>query len=55
MGSNVSHYILSMMSLVIKIQVVEVEEDLIVQGLEKIGRIRDTRQQGSWSAQTKSL
>ena len=48
-GSNISRYILSIMLFVIQVQVVEIEEDLIVQGLEKRSRRRDTNQKGSKS------
>ena len=54
MGSNVSHYILAIMFLVIQVWGAEVEEDLIIQGLEKRSRRRDTQQKGNTSAQTKT-
>jgi len=49
MGSNVSRYILSIISFVIQVLVVEVKGGLIVQGLEKRSRRRDTNQEGSKS------
>lgn len=49
MGSNVPRYILSIMPFVIQVRVVEVEEDLIIQGLEKRNRRIDTNQKGTKS------
>ena len=46
MGSNVSYYIISIVSLAIQVQTMEVEEDLIVQGLEKRSTRGDKRQKG---------